>query len=181
LAPFPPREHLYDYHFSHRFYVGAWSTWRRAWGDFSYDLKTITEAEFQEMARALYPSYFLRRPQFKKLKLAKNGILTTWDTQWEISCLAQAGLSIAPERNLITNIGYDKGGAHNEKPNPIYGDLKTYPLRFPLRHPPFVYADSRPLRSLQKAEYRHICFRYRCRLQLRHIFGAIKDFWETIP
>jgi len=66
LAPFPPREHSFDYHFSHHFYSGAWATWRRAWNHFSFNLKEITDAEFQEMARALYPSYFRRERWIKK-------------------------------------------------------------------------------------------------------------------
>jgi hypothetical protein len=181
LSPYPVRNYPYDYHFSQRFHCSGWGTWCRAWKHFSYEMAAIDETEFLEMVRTYYPFHFRRKRRLEKFRQARSGLLKTWAFRWEVACYAQNGLTIVPERNLITNIGFGEGATHTQSANPVFGNLEAHPLKFPLRHPPFVYADGRPKRSLERALHRSLPFKTRCAEQLRHALGAVADFFNTLP
>jgi len=181
LAPYPARKHPYDYHFSQRFRCWGWGTWRRAWNHFSYDINTIDKTEFLEMVRTYYPFSFHRQPRLRRFERVISGDLKTWAFRYEVARYAQNGLIITPERNLIKNIGFDRSATHTKHANPVFANLEIHPLEFPLRHPPFVYADGRPERSLEKALHRSFSFKSRCGQRLRHALGAVKDFIDTMP
>lgn len=181
LSPYSTRNYPYDYHFSRRFHCTGWATWRRAWNCFSYDMNLIDEAEFAEMTGAYHPFHFRRRSLFDLFQQAKSGQLKTWAFRWDVACFAQNGLSIIPERNLITNIGFDAEATHTKQTASLFADLDTFPLEFPLRHPPFVFADGRPGEELDKAIHRTLPFRRRCGERLRHALGMMVDFSRTMP
>ena len=46
-------------------------------------------------------------------------------------------LTILPEVNLVSNIGYGPEATHTKKLDP-FANLATEPMEFPLRHPPEV-------------------------------------------
>lgn len=181
LAPFPAREYPFDYHFSRRFYCSGWGTWRRAWKHFSYELGGINKTKFLEMLKACYPFHYGRRTWLNNFERTINGDLKTWAFRWDVACFAQNGLSINPEKNLITNIGFGEDATHTQKIEPIFANLEGRPLKFPLRHPPFVYADGRPERSLEKGIHRSLSLKSRCAERVKHAFGMITDFFETMP
>ena len=94
-----------------------------------------------------------------------RGEVDTWDFQWTFACWSQNGLSIIPSENLVSNIGFSKGGTHTTKDSPL-ATMPTKSINIPLEHPTMVVslfkADklvecqqfSRPLifRILQKLE-----------------------------
>ncbi|MBW5396974.1 glyocosyltransferase [Brachyspira pilosicoli] len=111
----------YSYYFSSMERCWGWATWRRAWKlydynleKYSYDLisKKIEEVYFSD----LYIDYWK-----DVLKIMTNDDITkrinTWDYQWSFSILANDGLCICPNVNLVSNIGWgnDSTHCHNEK------------------------------------------------------------------
>jgi hypothetical protein len=181
LSPYPARNYPYDYHFSHRFHCWGWGTWRRAWKHFSYDMDLIDETEFLEMAKAFYPFQFQNSLELDKFRLSKKNMLKTWAFRWNVACFAQNGLCIIPEKNLIKNIGFGEEATHTKCSNPVMENLETHSLEFPLHHPPFVFADSRPGQSLDNANYRQRSFKGRCGQRLRHALGMLIDYTKTMP
>ena len=63
----------------------------------------------------------------------------------------------------------------------FFEKLQVQALRFPLRHPSFVYADGRPERSLQKTIYRSLPVKSRCMYLLRRVLGAVYYLREVMP
>jgi hypothetical protein len=65
--------------------------------------------------------------------------VNTWDYQWHFTCIANGGLTIIPNRNLVTNIGFDEAGVHcsGKTPDPGLGEGFSE-----LVHPQFVLPDS---------------------------------------
>lgn len=181
LAPFPAREYPFDYHFSWKFYCSGWGTWRRAWKHFFYDLNGINKTKFLEMLKVCYPFHYSRRPWLNNFERTINGDLKTWAFRWDIACFAQNGLSINPEKNLITNIGYGEGATHTQKIEPIFANLEGHSIKFPMRHPKYVYADGRPEQGLQKELHCSLPLKSRVAQRVRHALGLIADFWETMP
>ena len=96
-----------SYYFSNFNHIWGWATWRRAWK--TYD---VTMAD--------YPIY--KHNQFIKSIWGKDSQLcdywtrkfddvyyknyNTWDYQWTYAVWKNNGLSILPEVNLVTNIGF---------------------------------------------------------------------------
>jgi hypothetical protein len=193
LSPYAAREYPYDYHFSRVFRCsGGWGTWRRAWKHYIYDMRLYGDQEALEILKAYYPDYAKSLRQYGKLLEFKRRNLLEfrrcsldyydhWDYQWNMACAAQNGLCIVPENNLMDNIGFDEESTHTLQVNPVFDHLQVQPLRFPLRHPPFVYADSRPEKSLEKRIYRSLTLKSRFMYLLRKILGAVYYLCEVMP
>jgi len=93
-----------SYYFSAYPHGGGWATWRRAWKRFDYGLVPPDEAKH------------------------------VWDHQWLISIKKNNGLTVVPNVNLVSNIGYSIEATHTTGPS-IYANLPTKSLVFPLTHP----------------------------------------------
>jgi hypothetical protein len=180
FVPYPVRSHQYDYHFSRRFRCSGWGTWRRAWKLFSYECEGISEVEFLEMTKAYYPHYFSRSPWIARYKKFKNGSLKTWAFRFEISQFAQNGLFIVPEKNMITNIGFDSEATHTVLHDPCYSNIKTKSLSFPLRHPDFVFADNRQEKKFESLLFKKLPLKSKCAWHLKNMLGTVLDFYESL-
>ncbi|MDV2996890.1 MAG: hypothetical protein N4J56_006595 [Chroococcidiopsis sp. SAG 2025] len=60
-----------------------------------------------------------------------------WDYQWTFSCWTQSGLSITPQVNLVSNIGYGLDATNTRERNSPYANIPPELLAFPLNHPSF--------------------------------------------
>lgn len=182
ISPYATREHPYDYHFSRAFRCGGgWATWRRAWKHFTSNMRRYSDKEALAIIKAYYPDSSKHLLQYRKFLEFKKGSLNNWDFQWNMACYAQNGLSIVPERNLMVNIGFDKDSTHTRRTDSIFENLNTQPPHFPLRHPPFIYADSQPERSLERRIYRNLPLKSRCMYLLRQAMGTISYVREIMP
>lgn len=186
LSPYAPREHPYDYHFSRTFRCsGGWGTWRRAWKHYTDDMTRYGNDEALAILKAAHRDYFPCLWQYRQLlKFKKDFIFqywSHWDFQWVLACSAQNGLSIVSERNLMANIGFDENSTNTKSMNPVFDNLQVQQLTFPLRHPVYVYADSRPERSLEKKFYRSLSMKNRCGYLVKRLFGAIAYLREVMP
>lgn len=185
LAPYAPREHPYDYHFSRMFRCsGGWGTWRRAWKHYTADFGRYSDDEALAILKAYHQDYTKCLKLYRTLLEFKRGSTyywQHWDYQWNMACFAQNALSIVPEKNLMTNIGFDDDSTHTVQMTPVFDGIQVRPLTFPLRHPPFVYADSLPEMSLEKKYCRSLSLKSRCMFLLRRALGAIYYFFEIMP
>lgn len=67
--------------------------------------------------------------------------INTWDFQWTFSCLINNALSVMPNVNLVSNIGFNAESTHTTQLN-RFSNMKTEPMLFPLIEPPFMLVDS---------------------------------------
>lgn len=182
LSPYAPREHPYDYHFSGVFRCGGgWATWRRAWRHYTSDMNRYGSEEALAILNIYYRDHAKFLQQYRKFLEFRKGLFNNWDFQWNMACYAQNGLGIVPEKNLMQNIGFDEESTHTRQMNPVFDNLQVQALRFPLRHPPFVYADAKPERSLEKKIYQNLSFKSRCMYLLRRALGVIHYLREIMP
>src|SRR5208283_855926 len=144
-----------------------------AWRLYTSNMLGYSNKEALEILKGYYPDHSMCLQQYMKLLEFKKGAFNNWDFHWNMACYAQNGLSIVPEKNLMINIGFDEDSTHTKYINPIFENLQVQPLRFPLRHPPFVYADSRPERSVDKKIFRSLSPKSRCVYLMRRVLGGI--------
>jgi len=101
-----------SYFFSRYTLSWGWATWRRAWRYYDVNVTSWPVAY-----RARWLESLLASPEetqqwedvFDRLYRRR---IDTWDYQWLYACWRQCGLSIIPNRNLVTNIGAGPDATH---------------------------------------------------------------------
>lgn len=130
-----------SYDFSHYMITGAWASWARAWKGFDLDLLGLNAKQFRKHCRKLlYSPVEATWWYFKVLEIQRDGSKKSyWDYQMQIHLFRNKGLTIHPQRNLISNIGFDEAGTHTLS-NDGRGNLPTCSI-LPLSHPEKVSVD----------------------------------------
>ncbi|MFN2405220.1 MAG: glycosyltransferase family 2 protein [Pyrinomonadaceae bacterium] len=128
----------FSYFFSRFVHVWGWASWRRAWKHYDVDMKQWQSLRTTDWLAGLFEreqevAYW--RDVFDRVATQQ---IDTWDYQWLFSCWTQRGLSITPEINLVSNIGFDRSATHTTAMNHDMANLPVADIGFPLRHPPSV-------------------------------------------
>jgi len=141
----------YSYYFSRYAHIWGWATWRRAWHLFDVDIKLWSHVRNEKILSEIFKRKNLSWFWEKNFQSVYQKELDTWDYQWVFACLVNNGLSIVPEVNLISNIGFNEDATHTKDANNKYANLERHEIQFPLSHPPLVARDT-ALDSLQDEE-----------------------------
>lgn len=136
-----------DYFFSISGSIWGWATWKRVWDKVEYDLdflkdKYATNIVFKTDAKMEPIGLGLSN----NLKNGKK--LSSWSFQSGMNMRLQHQLNIVPKYNMISNIGLSENGANSVSSikyvakglRSIYF-MKTYGLKFPLKHPKYIVND----------------------------------------
>jgi hypothetical protein len=140
LLPTPPPR--WSYHFSRYPLVWGWASWRRAWDLYDVDLQDwhagtatgrrgrLSEMFEGEDERRYWGWVWDNSPK-----------IDNWDAQWSYVGLSRGLLSVNPNRNLISNIGFAPE-ATNATADPLgIAGRALEGIEFPLEHPPAVERD----------------------------------------
>ncbi|MFB6226475.1 MAG: glycosyltransferase family 2 protein [Candidatus Paceibacteria bacterium] len=123
-----------SYLFSKTFNVWGWATWKRAWKCYDVEMRDwIRYRSFSGLKDLGYRGLFWSLNARRILNLTYKGKIDTWDYQWDFACRKKGGLSIIPQKNLITNIGFEEG-THTTNYKKENKSLKRFEISFPLEH-----------------------------------------------
>lgn len=113
-----------SYFFSKYFSIWGWASWRRAWKQYDFDMKSWGEKNNKIKIKNIFSQKFMQGRLKKMFDEIYPGPPKTWDTQWMYACLMNNGVCIVPKVNLITNIGiegvHSQGGNQNLQSYDIY-------------------------------------------------------------
>jgi hypothetical protein len=130
-----------SYYFSRICHVWGWASWRRAWD--KYDINMEGMEEFFE--HGLYKNILTYKEGGEYWKNAltqvKNGLIDTWDYQWAFSVWKNNGLSLSPNFNLISNIGFDEHATHTRRFDPRVSDKPLNGVDGTVNDPTVMVAD----------------------------------------
>jgi len=132
----------YSYYFSRYVHVWGWASWRRAWKYYDLHMSYWPMISSQGW---LYDILGDDREAdfwtdvFNRAHLGQSG---TWDYQWVFACWLRSALSIVPNVNLISNIGFGKNATHTGGSSKA-ANMAIEEIGFPLAHPPIFIRDSR--------------------------------------
>lgn len=129
-----------SYYFSKFSHIWGWATWRRAWKLYDVDMKSYPEFIKDNIVDQLWSKKYMRRFWIKAFDSVYTGKLDTWDFQWTYAVFANGGLSVVPNENLVTNIGFGVNATHTKGKN-IIANLPSVDLD-DISHPLFFVADS---------------------------------------
>ncbi len=101
-----------SYYFSRTFHIWGWATWRRAWSLYDPEISLISDFREKNLLNDIFTDQNIALSWMHSFALARNKHVDSWDYPWAYSCFVQNGVSIAPNRNLVTNIGFGVGATH---------------------------------------------------------------------
>ena len=132
-----------SYYFSKYGPIWGWASWRRAWKYYDVEMK-LWETIKQ---RNIYYNFWDTKDEIlTRVDLYNrvvSGEINTWDYQWGFAKNINSGLSITPNVNLISNIGFGEDGTHVTNPQSQLANLAISSMEFPLSHPFAIYRDSK--------------------------------------
>lgn len=127
-----------SYFFSNYIHIWGWATWRRAWNHYDVKMRTFPEFKNQQKIFSVSNNKKIQKVWLDILEIVYSGEIDTWDYQWVYTCFSNGALSIMPNQNLISNIGFGEEGTHtSDKANQL-ANLKLSELTFPLVEPTFI-------------------------------------------
>jgi hypothetical protein len=153
-----------SYLFSQFVAIWGWATWSRAWKRYDYHMESWNQAESKQRVRRFLSNDLYYEAMAKNYDRSARGEIDTWDYQWGYACQVNAGLTIAPSVNLISNIGFGENAAHTKDLSHANANQSTFEIAFPLKHPNKVVADTaydlrRYIRSRAMSSRRAFIFR----------------------
>jgi len=128
----------YSYYFSSYSHIWGWASWRRAWGKYDVEMKL-----WPAVRKDKYLHYWLSNKNAvehwtEEFNRTYEGRINTWDFQFLFACWINQGLSIMPEVNLVSNIGFGMEASHTHDNDSKMSNLELNEISFPLRHPEFI-------------------------------------------
>ena len=170
------------YYFSNLTHVWGWASWRRVWNDYDKDLKNYNASEIKTQLPNVFSEPLVVESWCAIFEELKQGKIDTWDYQYALINLLKNGLSVIPNANLISNIGFNQDATHTFDENNPYANLPLQsldkPLKFRSIFVPNKQADFRTLSHdfsieiRRKAIAKDQILRRRVKRYLRNIFKS---------
>ena len=138
----------YSYYFSRYPHIWGWASWRRVWKNYDVDIKIwpeIHEGKWLEDLLETKRSVWYWKYLFNKVY---NGKVDTWDYQLTFLCWTESILTIIPNVNLVSNIGFGKGAVHTVVKDK-FAEIETEPMNNPILHPTYILRDSKADRVVE--------------------------------
>jgi len=130
-----------SYYFSRYNHCWGWATWKRSWKYFEEDLQTwpsfrdndFIQCIFDDPVEATYWTEIFDQ-------LFENNEPNTWDYQWTYTCWKNSGLTILPNVNLVSNIGFGDNSTHTNDLKSPFANMPTHQIS-DIVHPTFLVRD----------------------------------------
>jgi hypothetical protein len=123
-----------SYYFSRYAEVWGWATWKRAWQYYDVTMKSWPAFKaaggmrwaFEHPAEQQYWGHYFQETY--------EGKIDTWDYIWFYTCLSQSGLSVLPNINLVSNLGFGPNATHTFDISSHFANMPAGEIQH-IRHP----------------------------------------------
>jgi hypothetical protein len=122
-----------SYYFSAYNHVWGWATWKRTWILYDFSLETIGFRRFNVICKSYFLNWRERKYWNEIFKMMKERRIDTWDHQLSFSIWNNDGLSIIPNVNLVSNIGFGFEATHTKDEKSIEAN-KVIKQILPITH-----------------------------------------------
>lgn len=129
-----------SYYFSIYSHIWGWASWRRAWKHYDVKITSWRKTIHEDFLYTLFNDKKTVRYWKMILDKVQKGEIDTWDYQWTYSVWSNNGLSILPQNNLISNIGFSEEATHVKDTHSKLSKMQTFEIRSMI-HPEKVSRD----------------------------------------
>jgi hypothetical protein len=121
-----------SYYFSRYANIWGWASWRRAWQYYDADLNNLDIAVLENT----FSSGKLINRWMEILQKVKdrNPYFNSWDFQWSYTLFEHKGLTVSPNVNMVSNIGFGSG-THTLKKDSEFAEIPATSIEKELIHP----------------------------------------------
>ena len=144
-----------SYYFSKYFHCWGWASWRRVVQQVDFKMESWPQFDQHDGLRDWADSEGELSYWQKMFALQHAGEINSWAYPFFYSCWERAGLTILPNVNLISNIGFDQDATHTTSAESDLANLPTFEIG-ELKHPSVVQrhsvADEYTFENVFKAE-----------------------------
>ena len=116
------------YYFSRIPNIWGWATWRRAWNLFDLEMGNVADFREENVIDDIFVDRNIALNWKLAFALARNKKVSSWDYPWIFTCLTQNGLSIVPNENLVSNIGFGNDSTHTKDADSIFANADRFDL-----------------------------------------------------
>ena len=95
-----------SYYFSRVANVWGWATWRRAWNVYDFNIKSYLKLLEDNILSDIFDTKSMAKWHARTFGNVYHRTWDNWDQQWIYAFYTNHGLSIIPNKNLITNVGF---------------------------------------------------------------------------
>jgi len=127
----------YSYYFSKYCHNWGWASWRRAWKYFNLDIKTWPESNKAGLIKSVCRNHDEQRYWTSIFERVFTAESIHWDYAWNYTCWSQNGLSVLPNSNLVSNIGFRSDATRTTSKNSPHAQLPVTDI-WEIEHPPFI-------------------------------------------
>ncbi len=160
-----------SYYFSHCVHIWGWASWRRAWSHYDVNMRLWPKIETEGWLKDILQNKKAEEYWYKIFSDVYSDKVNTWDYQWVFTCWLQNALSIIPNKNLISNIGYGPSATHPST-DLTNSNLSRTEIEFPLVHPEFIIRNALADSYTQKEHY--ICNSSNPFIKLKAILARLR-------
>lgn len=130
-----------SYYFSHYTHVWGWATWRRAWKYFTLEMTDYEEVKRKDLLAGAFSCEGESKHFWKVWEMTREGKLDSWAYRWQYALYIQSGLTVVPQKNMVSNIGFGVDSTHtSDKGHPLENFPKEE-MKFPIKHPGMLLWD----------------------------------------
>ena len=104
------------YYFSRYMLCWGWATWRQRWTSYANNEQMWNEISISDTSQRAMFSDPIERSYWLKIwsKLYTENVPDSWAYRWQLVCMANRGLSVTPNFNLIHNVGIGDDSTHTQ-------------------------------------------------------------------
>jgi len=130
------RHSPYSYYPSRFTHIWGWASWRRAWRLYDHAMSQWPEQRAAGWLQAYLGDAKAARYWSRVFDATHGERNSSWAYRWTYSAWVNDALTLIPEVNLVSNIGFGDQATHTLNKRNRFAALPLEPMRFPLRHPP---------------------------------------------
>lgn len=129
-----------SYYFSNISNVWGWASWKRAWEMYDVELSRYKSIDTVPYFYSIFKNMIIAETWAEKFKELQENKIDTWDYQWTITVMLNNGLTIVPNTNLISNIGFGVNATHTVATASEVANMKVGPIG-EITHPVIILAE----------------------------------------
>ncbi len=143
LMPEWPKPTQGAYYFSAHGYGApwGWASWRRVWQHYDVAMGQWPALKASSTLKDFFIDGDEERDVHAMFDRVHDGRMNSWSYQLDITRIANHGLNIIPNTNLVDNIGFGDDGTHTTSLSDPRNKRTAAEMRFPLEHPRFIMPD----------------------------------------
>jgi hypothetical protein len=130
-----------SYYFSKYNHIWGWATWKSAWTKYDVSMKMYSPEKTTQLLQSIFDTKREVNYWEKIFNDVHSGKINTWDYQWTYAIWKHNGVAVLPNKNLVSNIGFDKDATHTASKDVMsVGNIPTHKIDV-ITHPQTIFVD----------------------------------------